>query len=74
MSLHAHASGMPKIAKYGSHAALVMMPKAPWPMKQAATATRRIQWIAVTSGATAGSLAGPGDGRSSGLLLRLVAR
>jgi len=29
MSLHAHASGMPKIAKYGSHAAFVMMPKAP---------------------------------------------
>jgi hypothetical protein len=29
MSLHAHAFGMPKIVKYGSHAAFVMMPKAP---------------------------------------------
>src|SRR5207244_13604523 len=43
MSLHAHASGIRKIAKYGSHAALVMTPKAPWPMKQAATAMRRVQ-------------------------------
>src|SRR5882724_11682054 len=43
MSFHAHASGIPRIAKYGSHAALVMRPKAPWPMKHAATAMRRIQ-------------------------------
>jgi hypothetical protein len=49
MSLHAHASGMPKIAKYGTQAAFVMMPKAPWPMKQAATATRRIQESAITA-------------------------
>src|SRR2546428_5699302 len=41
MSFHAHASGIPKIAKYGSHAALVMRPKAPWPMKHAATEMRR---------------------------------
>lgn len=45
---HAHASGIPKIAKYGSQAALVMTPKAPWPMKHAATATRRIQWSVIT--------------------------
>jgi hypothetical protein len=43
MRRHAHASGIPKIAKYGTHAALVMIPKVPWPMKQAATATRSIQ-------------------------------
>ena len=48
MIFHAHASGMPTIAKYGSQAALVMMPKAPWPMKQAATATRRIQCGVIT--------------------------
>jgi hypothetical protein len=30
MSFHAHASGIPTIAKYGSQAALVMTPKAPW--------------------------------------------
>jgi hypothetical protein len=29
ISFHAHASGMPKIAKYGTQAALVMSPKAP---------------------------------------------
>jgi hypothetical protein len=29
MSFHAHASGMPNIAKYGTQAALVMRPKAP---------------------------------------------
>jgi len=43
MSFHANGSGIPKTAKYGSHAALVMTPKAPCPMKQAATATRRDQ-------------------------------
>src|SRR5262245_29053175 len=42
ISFHAHASGMPKVAKYGSHEALVMTPNAPWPMKHAATATRKI--------------------------------
>ena len=74
MSLHAHASGMPRIAKYGSHAALVMTPKAPWPMKQAATATRRIQWSTAVFGVAASSLVGSGDGRSRDLPLRVVAR
>src|SRR5215510_8307732 len=54
MSLHAHASGMPKIPKYGTQAALVIKPKAPWPMKQAATATRRIQCSVTVSSSLLG--------------------
>ena len=65
MSRHAHASGMPKIPKYGNHASFVMMPKAPWPMKQAATATRRIQWSATGPGVARSLPIQPGDVRSS---------
>src|SRR4030095_8701134 len=46
---HAHGSGIPQTPKYGTQAALVMMPNAPWPMKQAATPTRRIQWTTVSA-------------------------
>src|SRR4030095_8226627 len=46
---HAHGSGIPQIPKYGTQAALVMMPNAPWPMKQTATPTRRIQWTIVSA-------------------------
>jgi hypothetical protein len=46
ISTHARGSGMPTRPKYGTQAALVMTPKAPWPTNSAATATRQIQWIA----------------------------
>ena len=43
MRAQAHASEIPATAKYGTHAALVIMPKAPWPMNSAVTAMRKIQ-------------------------------
>ena len=43
MSFNAQSAGMPTTPKYGTHAAFVMMPKAPWPMKHAAAATRKHQ-------------------------------
>src|SRR6266852_1546056 len=49
MRVQVHAAEMPATAKYGSHAALVIMPKAPWPMNSAATARRKIQWSVVAS-------------------------
>ena len=44
ISRHAQDAGMPTTAKYGSHAALVMKPNAPWPMKHRPAPTRRLQY------------------------------
>src|SRR4030095_5284808 len=46
---HAHGSGIPQTAKYGSPAGFGRVPKRPGPMKQAATPTRRIQWTVVSA-------------------------
>jgi hypothetical protein len=43
MSFHAQCSGIPTTPKYGTHAAFVVMPNAPWPMKHADAATRKHQ-------------------------------
>src|SRR6266849_6427666 len=74
MSFHANGSGIPKIAKYGSHAALVMTPKAPWPMKHAATATRRIQCSIPMAGGAVSSSSRPGDRSSNDLPWRVAVR
>src|SRR5713226_8916687 len=74
MSCHANGSGIPKIAKYGSHAALVMTPKAPWPMKHAATATRRIQCSIPMAGGAVSSSSRPGDRSSNDLPWRVAVR
>jgi hypothetical protein len=43
MRRQAADSSKPATPKYGTQADLVMIPNAPWPMKQPATPTRRIQ-------------------------------
>jgi hypothetical protein len=51
-----------------------MMPKAPWPMKQAATATRKIQCKTTGSGVAGRWPIQPGDVRSSNRSVWVVAR
>jgi hypothetical protein len=47
MSGHATDSGIPATPKYGTQAALVMIPKAPCPMKQPAIPTHNTEGMTV---------------------------